>query len=104
MYLILRFVLAVLFSIPTLALACRPEIGQSPGALDALLEFTDGSPLDLSALRGKPTVQYFGADWCPHCIERGRAAATKVAKKYGPMGLQVIFVSIDDNRFRHLKN
>ncbi|MBK8070681.1 MAG: TlpA family protein disulfide reductase [Ramlibacter sp.] len=84
------------------AFAFPPEIGEVPGLLDKL-EYVDGTPLDLATLRGKPVVLYFGADWCVPCVEKGRPTATKVARKYGPMGLEVIFVSMDDNKLRPLK-
>ena len=85
------------------AFAYKPEVGEAPAALDGKLELVSGAPLDLSAFRGRPTVLYFGADWCLPCIERGRPAAVAAAKKYGPSGLQVVFVSMDDNRFRARK-
>jgi thiol-disulfide isomerase/thioredoxin len=79
--------------------AYEPEIGQVPAAIDTI-EYVDGSALDLRRLLGKPVVLYIGADWCVPCVQRGRPATTAVAKRYGPLGLQVIFVSMDDNRFR----
>ncbi len=82
--------------------AYKPEIGEVPAPLHKL-EYVDGTPFDLSALRGKPAVIYFGADWCFPCVERGRPATVAVNNKYGPMGLQVIFVSMDDNKFRSQK-
>ena len=82
--------------------AFKPEIGETPAPLEKL-EYVDGSVFDVASLIGKPTVLYFGADWCVPCIERGRPAAVATANKYGPLGLQVIFVSMDDNRFRAAK-
>jgi thiol-disulfide isomerase/thioredoxin len=98
----LKSFLLMVLAAGTTAHAYEPEIGELPGPIGQL-EYVDGIPLDVSALRGKPLVLYFGADWCVPCVERGRPATVKVAKRYGPMGLQVIFVSMDDNKFRQQK-
>ena len=96
----LRFLLPLfVLLISSSAWAFKPEIGEAPAPMDRL-EFVDGTPVDFSAFKGKPTVLYFGADWCVPCIERGRPTVQKVLNKYGPQGLQVIFVSMDDNRAR----
>jgi thiol-disulfide isomerase/thioredoxin len=98
-----QFFILMLWIVQMPAHAWKPEIGEMPGSLQQKLEYVDGSPLELSALRGKPVVLYFGGDWCPPCVSSGRPATASVAKKYGPMGLQVVFASLDDNRFRPLK-
>lgn len=97
-----QLVAIVLFLACTLSHAYKPELGEAPAAMDRL-EYVDGTPVDLLALRGSPTVLYFGADWCVPCVERGRPATMAAASKYGPMGLKVIFVSMDDNKFRASK-
>ena len=81
------------------AWAAKPEVGEAPATLERL-EYIDGTPIDLSAFKGKPTVLYFGADWCVPCVERGRPTVQRVLNKYGSQGLQVLFISMDDNRFR----
>jgi thiol-disulfide isomerase/thioredoxin len=67
------------------------------------IEYVDGTPVDFAALKGKPTVVYFGADWCLPCIERGRPTVLRVLQKYAHRGLQVVFESMDDNRLRAAK-
>ena len=99
---LVKSLLSMVLAAVTSANAYEPEIGELPGPIEQL-EYVDGAPLDVSALRGKPLVLYFGADWCVPCVERGRPATVKVANKYGPMGLQVVFVSMDDNKFRQQK-
>ena len=84
------------------ASAAEPRLGAKARALSRL-EYVDGSALNLDALRGKPTVLYFGADWCEPCRNKGRPTVTAVAKKYQPKGLQVVFISLDDNNFRAAK-
>ena len=56
----------------------------------------DGKPLQLRAFRGKVVLLDYWATWCapckvevPHLVE--------FQKKYGPQGLQIIGISMDDN-------
>ena len=93
---------AVLASLGNFANAYKPEIGDKPSKLQDI-EYVDGTPIDLKKLQGKPVVLYFGGDWCAPCVERGRPAALAAARKYGPQGLKVIFVSMDDNNMRQQK-
>jgi thiol-disulfide isomerase/thioredoxin len=54
-----------------------------------------GQPVDLSAYRGKVVLLNFWATWCAPCqLEMPRFAAWQ--KQYGPQGLQIIGVSMDD--------
>lgn len=97
-------VIAVVLGLFTslLAHAWKPEVGERPEPME-VVEYVDGRELSLPDLYGKPTVLYFGADWCIPCIERGRPTMISVAKKYVPQGLQVVFISMDDNKFRENK-
>ena len=85
----------------TAASAFKPEMGEVPASLAQHLEYVDGTPLDLDALKGKPTVLYFGGDWCVPCQET-RPFVIEVAKKYGNAA-NVVFVSMDDNVKRETK-
>ena len=82
------------------AFAFKPELGEPPASLAEHLEYVDGTQLDLVALKGKPVVLYFGADWCVPCQVHGRPATIAVAQKYAAQGVEVIFVSMDDNTKR----
>lgn len=54
-----------------------------------------GQPVDLSAYRGKVVLLNFWATWCAPCqLEMPRFAAWQ--KQYGPQGLQIVGVSMDD--------
>jgi thiol-disulfide isomerase/thioredoxin len=94
--------LALMFGSSFASHAYEPELGALPKPIENI-EFVDGTPLDLAALRGKPVVVYVGADWCEPCVLRGRPTTVKVDKKYAPAGLQTIFISVDDNKFRSHK-
>lgn len=80
------------------AFAYKPEVGEVPANLDTHLEYVDGTPLDLRALQGKPTVLYFGADWCVPCQET-RPFVHAHALKFGA-DVNFVFVSMDDNTLR----
>jgi thiol-disulfide isomerase/thioredoxin len=83
------------------AFAFKPEMGEAPANLTEHLEYVDNVPLDLVVLKGKPTVLYFGADWCVPCQET-RPFVVAAAKKYGH-DANFIFVSMDDNTKREGK-
>lgn len=85
------------------ALALKPDVGTLPEDFSGRVEYVDGTPVDLSRLRGKPVLMYVGGDWCPPCIEKGRPTVMKMKAKYEALGLQIVFVSMDDNRWRDKK-
>ena len=65
-------------------------------APDFSLQDTDGKPLTLSGNRGKVVLLNFWATWCTPC----RAEIPEFERfqnTYGPQGLQVIGVSMDDD-------
>lgn len=82
-------------------LAFKPEMGEVPANLTEHLEYVDGTPLDLQALKGKPTVLYFGGDWCQPCQET-RPFVMATAQKFGDKA-HFVFISMDDNAKRQVK-
>jgi len=64
-------------------------------APDFTLRDMNGHPVRLSDFRGKAVVLNFWATWCPPC-RREIPWFIALQKEYGPQGLQVIGVSMDD--------
>lgn len=81
------------------ATAWDPEIGETPKAITNY-EYVDGKPIDLSEFIGHPLILYFGADWCVPCVQYGKPATLAVYEKYKSKGVKLLFVSMDDNKFR----
>ena len=56
----------------------------------------DGKKLSLSDYKGKVVLLDFWATWCTPCREE-IPAFVEMQQKYGPQGLQVIGISMDDD-------
>jgi thiol-disulfide isomerase/thioredoxin len=73
-----------------------PEPQKGSAAPDfSLKSLPDGKEIQLSSLRGKAVVVNFWATWCEPCkIEM--PSLVDLQKKYGPQGLQIVGVAMDD--------
>ncbi len=71
--------------------AAAPASGIGLGLLAKL----DGGKLDTSALQGKVTVVNFWATWCVPCVQE-IPGFNKLNKEFGPKGVVVLGVSMDD--------
>ncbi|HEX3093638.1 MAG TPA: TlpA disulfide reductase family protein [Candidatus Angelobacter sp.] len=61
----------------------------------SLKNLSDGQDVRLSSLRGKAVLVNFWATWCEPCkIEM--PSLVDLQKKYGPQGLQIVGVAMDD--------
>ncbi len=71
--------------------------GSGTGAIapDFSLPQLNGEPLRLSAFRGKIVLLDFWATWCAPCRDE-TPHFVDLQSKYGPQGLQIIGVSMDD--------
>ncbi len=79
-----------------------PAIAQSSSAVkgkpapDFKLKDLDGKTVRLADLRGKAVLLNFWATWCPPCKEE-IPWFVDLQKQYGPQGLQIVGVDMDDN-------
>ncbi|MGJ5818002.1 TlpA disulfide reductase family protein [Paludibaculum fermentans] len=62
-----------------------------------------GETITLSGLKGKVVVLEFLLTTCPHCQEMARRLSG-LQKEFGPKGLQVIGLAIDENAGANLRN
>ena len=61
----------------------------------SLKSLPDGKQVSLSSLRGKAVLVNFWATWCEPCkVEM--PSLVDMQKKYGPQGLQIVGVAMDD--------
>lgn len=56
----------------------------------------DGTPVTSRSLEGKVVLLDLWASWCAPCI-KGMPAMAQLQRKYGPKGLVVLAVSVDDD-------
>lgn len=78
------------------AIHAAPRLGFATPAPDFTLDSLDGKSITLSDLRGKAVLLNFWATWCVPCkIEM--PWFVELQKEYGPEGLQVIGVAMDDS-------
>jgi thiol-disulfide isomerase/thioredoxin len=56
-----------------------------------------GGELDLAAYAGKPVLVMFFTESCPYC-RKAAPAVEKLSKAYGPKGLSVLGVCIEDEK------
>jgi len=76
-----------------------PVFGDAqPGeVLDLKYTAVDGTPVDLSKMRGKVVLVDFWATWCPPC--RGEVPNVVAAyQKYHDKGFEIVGVSLDQDK------
>lgn len=80
----------------TAADATLCDVNRTPANLNFVLKDTKGADVRLGALKGKVIILDFWATWCPPCkVEI--PWFVEFQTKYGPKGLAVVGVSVDDS-------
>lgn len=71
----------------------------SPGVRAPEIRLTDmeGRPFQLSALKGKVVLVDFWASWCMPC-RLANPSLVRLHKAYAPKGLQLVSISVDEDR------
>lgn len=72
------------------------ESSRPAPAPDFSVKGIDGRTVALSAFRGKVVLVDFWATWCEPCRTE-IPAFVSLQKRYGPQGLQIIGISLDDD-------
>jgi len=72
-------------------------VGYSAAPLE-IQEWIGEPPPEVADLKGKATLISFWAIWCPHC-KRNIPKVDKLAREYGPKGLNVIGLSRERKNF-----
>lgn len=78
-----------------------PQAPKTPAVRDPELIDADGYQRLLQQYRGKPLVVTFWATWCEPCRDE-YPMLNELAKQYGPQGLKVVGISMDDDGDRIL--
>jgi thiol-disulfide isomerase/thioredoxin len=75
----------------------RLDARDASAAFGRVFDDVDGRPQPLSQWRGRWIVLNFWATWCAPCVEE-MPMLQQVARQYGPRGLVVVGVGIDNAR------
>jgi thiol-disulfide isomerase/thioredoxin len=72
------------------------QAASAPQAPSIVLSGLDGSRITLADYRGKVVLVNFWATWCGPC-EKEIPQFVELQQKYGPQGLQIVGISMDDS-------
>jgi len=98
----MRICVALSVLILALMTGCKPRPSTTPSATnhplapDFSLTDINGQKLDLASYRGKIILLDFWATWCAPC-KAEIPHFVDMQNKYGPQGLQIIGISMDDS-------
>jgi len=73
------------------------HLGLKMNPVDLNFTATDGSQVDLAALRGKVVLIDFWATWCPACMQEAPDVVSTYNKLHG-QGFEVVGISLDVDR------
>ena len=87
----------LLLSTTLLSLATQAQPRKGDPAPELTLPDAQGKAMSLSSMRGSVVLLDFWASWCRPCRENS-PELVKLYAKYKGQGLQILGVSVDDNR------
>jgi thiol-disulfide isomerase/thioredoxin len=96
-----RTVFVVLMMLAIVAPFAVSQAPKAPAVRDPELIDADGYQKLLQRYRGKPLLVTFWATWCEPCRDE-YPMLNELAKQYGPQGLKVVGISMDDDGDRIL--
>src|SRR5207245_4407786 len=96
MYMRIRSCLIFLVLTAAGAALAAPQVSKTAPAHDPKMIDAQGYQKLLEQNRGKPVLVNFWATWCEPCRDE-YPMLNELAKQYGPQGLKVIGVSMDDD-------
>ena len=91
-----RTVFVVVMLLAIVAPFAAPQAPKAAAVRDPELIDAEGYQKLLQQYRGKPLLVTFWATWCEPCRDE-YPMLNELAKQYGPKGLQVVGVSMDDD-------
>jgi cytochrome c biogenesis protein CcmG/thiol:disulfide interchange protein DsbE len=88
--------LLALLCLPLVLAAAQAKFGEGSPLPQFARADLSGRPFDSAGLRGKVVLIDFWASWCAPCMI-AMPHLIGMQKKYGPRGLQVVGISMDDS-------
>lgn len=93
----MKQILVLIFGTTLLSLSTQAQPRKGDPAPELILPDAQGKATSLSSLRGAVVLLDFWASWCRPCRENS-PELVKLYAKYKGQGLQILGVSVDDNR------
>lgn len=93
----MKQLLVLMLSTTLLALTTKAQPRKGDPAPELTLPDAQGKAMSISTMRGSVVLLDFWASWCRPCRENS-PELVKLYAKYKGQGLQILGVSVDDNR------
>ena len=89
------FLLTFITVLAVIGVGCKHKASANGGPTQVAIKSLDGKDVTVAQYKGKVVLVNFWATWCEPCkIEM--PSLVDLQKKYGPQGLQIVGVAMDD--------